>query len=70
MTMTPIIFELTEIEAAYAAAALAIAIQDDTALLSAFDKRIMRDICDRLGEPLSLRASDIRRFRSIQGGKP
>lgn len=70
MTMTQIIFELTEIEAAYAAAALAIAIQDDTALLSAFDKRIMRDICDRLGAPLSLRVGKIRRFRSIHGGKP
>lgn len=68
--MKPKIYELTEIEAAYAAAALAIAIHDDTHLLSAFDKRIMRDICNRLGEPLSLGTGDVRRRKPRQGGKP
>jgi len=68
--MKPKMYELTEIEAAYAASALAIAIHDDSHLLSAFDKRIMREICDRLAEPLSLTIGDFRRFKSIQGGKP
>lgn len=67
--MKPTTYELTEIEAAYAAAALAIAIQDETHLLSAFDKRIMRDLCNRLGAPLSLAAGDIPPPKPIQGGK-
>jgi hypothetical protein len=67
--MKPHIHELTEIEAAYVVAALAIAIRDDTQLLSAFDRRNMADICNRLAGPLSLSTGEIKWLNSIRGGK-
>lgn len=57
--MKPPIHELTEIEAAYVVAALAIAIHDDSQLLSAFDRRFMATLCNRLAGPHSLSAREL-----------
>ncbi|MBS0155143.1 MAG: hypothetical protein JSS38_11145 [Nitrospira sp.] len=52
--MKPSVYELTETEAAYVVAALAIAVHDESQLLSAFDRRCMVTLCQRLAGPLSL----------------
>lgn len=65
--MKPAIHELTETEAAYVVAALAIAVHDESQLLSAFDRRFMVTLCQRLAGPLSLSPRELPWLKLVPG---